>query len=51
MKYEITSQELTCINILIRVIQEAINRDVYTKYETDKILTTINQLNKRQNTK
>ncbi len=51
IKYEITYQELKCINILIRVVQEAINRDIYTKSEIDKILSTISQLNKRQNTK
>ena len=49
MKYEITAQELTCINILIRVIQEAISRNVYSDREIDKILETINMLNRRQN--
>ena len=49
MKYEITAQELTCINILIRVLQEAINRNVYTESEIDNILFTLDQLNKRQN--
>jgi hypothetical protein len=47
MKYEITHTELTCINILIRTIQEAINRDTFNKNEVEKIMKTINKLNSR----
>lgn len=46
MKYEITSTELKCINILIRIIQEAINRNTFTKKEIDNILKTIELLTK-----
>jgi tryptophanase len=49
MKYEITSQELKCINILIRSIQEAINRKAYTEKEIDNIIKTVELLSKRQN--
>ena len=41
MKYEITSTELTCINILIRTLQEAINRDTFTEKEITNILKTV----------
>ena len=47
MKYEITHTELTCINILIRTIQEAINRDTFNQKEIENIMKTINKLNKR----
>ena len=47
MKYEITHTELTCINILIRTIQEAINRDTFDKNEIQNIIKTINKLNER----
>ena len=47
MKYEITHTELTCINILIRTIQEAINRDTFDKNEVEKIMKTIDKLNER----
>ena len=47
MKYEITHTELTCINILIRTIQEAIERDSFNKTEIEKIIKTINKLNER----
>tara|TARA_Y100001970_G_C13548720_1_gene515790 strand:- start:280 stop:435 length:156 start_codon:yes stop_codon:yes gene_type:complete len=49
MKYEITAQELTCINILIRTIQEAINRKAFSENEIENIYKTINMLNRRQN--
>ena len=47
MKYQITQKELVCINILIRTIQEAINRDSFNKKEVDKICKTIDLLNSR----
>jgi len=48
MKYEITATELTCINILIRTLQEAINRDTFSQKEIKNILKTIDTLTKRQ---
>ena len=47
MKYEITHTELTCINILIRTIQAAIDRDAFNENEIEKIIKTINKLNSR----
>ena len=47
MKYEITNLELKCINILIRTVQEAINRNTFTNEETQKIINTIDKLNQR----
>ena len=47
MKYEITSTELTCINILIRTLQEAINRKAFTETEIKNIYKTIEKLNSR----
>lgn len=47
MKYEITHTELTCINILIRTIQEAINRDTFDDIEIQNIMKTIDKLNER----
>ena len=47
MKYEITHTELTCINILIRTIQEAINRDTFNVSEIKNIMKTIDKLNER----
>jgi len=49
MKYEITHTELTCINILIRTIQEAIERDTFDENEIQNIIKTINKLNNRSN--
>ena len=49
MKYEITHTELICINILIRTIQEAIERDSFNENEIQKIIKTINKLNERNN--
>ena len=48
MKYEITSTELKCINILIRIIQEAINRNAFTDAEVNKIINVIEALSSRQ---
>ena len=47
MKYEITHTELTCINILIRTIQEAINRDTFNDSEIQNIMKTLDKLNER----
>jgi hypothetical protein len=46
MDYKITSNELTCINILIRVLEEAINRNCFTEKEVNNILKTIDTLTK-----
>lgn len=46
MNYKITSTELTCINILIKVLEEAINRNCFTDEETYKILKTVSVLTK-----
>ena len=46
-KYEINHIELTCINILIKIIQEAIARDTFNNSETENIIKTINKLNNR----
>ena len=48
MKYEITAQELTCINILIRTIQEAISRKAFSENEIKNIYKTIEKLNHRE---
>jgi hypothetical protein len=47
MKYEITQTELTCINILIRTLQEAINRKTFSESEIENIYKTIEKLNSR----
>ncbi len=47
MKYEITSTELKCINILIRIMQEAIKRNTFTDNEVQNIFKTIEILTKR----
>ena len=44
MNYSITQKELTCINILIKVLEEAINRNCFTDGEIKKIYKTIDQL-------
>lgn len=44
MHYSITQTELTCINILIRTLQEAINRQCFSEEEVQKIIKTINKL-------
>ena len=47
MKYQITETELKCINILIKVIQEAMNRNTFTEIEVENIYKTIEKLNYR----
>ena len=46
MKYMINQKQLTCINILIRTLQEAINRECFTDSEIQNILKTVEELNK-----
>ena len=41
----INQKQLTCINILIRTLQEAINRECFDENEIQKILKTIEALN------
>ena len=50
MNYLINHKQLTCINILIRTLQEAINRECFTETEIDNIQKTIKSLNERNNT-
>jgi len=45
MHYSITQTELTCINILIKVLEEAINRECFNEEEIQKILKTVKKLN------
>ena len=47
MKYEITSTQLTCINILIRTMQEAIDRNTFNEKEIKKIIKTVEILCKK----
>jgi len=44
MHYSITQTELTCINILIRTLQEAIDRNCFEEKEVQNIIKTINKL-------
>ena len=44
MHYLITQTELTCINILIRTLQEAINRKCFTEEEVQNIIKTVDKL-------
>lgn len=46
-KYEITHTELVCINILIKTIQEAIERNTFNENEIEKIIKTVKKLNER----
>ena len=46
MKYMINQKQLMCINILIRTLQEAINRECFTDSEIQNILKTVEELNK-----
>ena len=47
MNYMINQKQLTCINILIRTLQEAINRECFNEDEIQNILKTVNELNKQ----
>ena len=44
MRYSITQTQLTCINIIIRTLQEAINRECFSEDEINNILKTIKKL-------
>ena len=44
MNYIITQTELTCINILIRTLQEAINRNCFAKDEIEYIYKLVDKL-------
>ena len=46
MAYMINQKQLVCINILIRTLQEAINRECFTEKEIQNIFKTIDELNK-----
>ena len=46
MHYQITKKQLSCINILLKVLQEAINREVFTEKEEEKIYKTVEILTK-----
>lgn len=48
MHYSITQTELTCINILIRTLQEAIDRNCFEEEEVQNIVKTIDKLTKNQ---
>jgi hypothetical protein len=47
MNYIITQEQLTCINILIRILQESINRECFSEDEIEKIFNLINKLTKK----
>ena len=44
MNYIITHEELTCINILIRTVQEAINRKSFNENEIEYIYKLVDKL-------
>ena len=48
MYYSITQKEIKCINILIRTIQEAINRNAFTDDEVNKIINVTETLSSRK---
>ena len=48
MKYSITHKELTCINILIKILQEAMNRKCFNEEEKGKIYKTIDILTSKK---
>jgi len=43
--YTITKHHVKAINVLIRTLQEAINREAFSKEEVDNIIKTIEYLN------
>jgi hypothetical protein len=45
--YIITKKQLNMINILIRVVEESINRDTFSQDEIQKIQKTVNILCKK----
>lgn len=46
--YNINEKQLKAINVLIRTLQEAINREAFSKTEINNIKKTINLLNQKQ---
>ena len=44
MKYVINSKQLTCINIIIKSLQEAISRECFSEEEIAKIIKTVDIL-------
>ena len=44
MNYQITQKQLSCINILLKVLQEAISRETFTEKEEEKIYKTVEML-------
>ena len=46
MNYQITQKQLSCINILLKVLQEAINRETFSQEEEEKIYKTVEMLTK-----
>ena len=47
MNYMINHKQLVCVNILIRTLQEAINRECFNEDEIQNILKTVDELNKQ----
>jgi len=41
MRYMINQKQLTCINILIRTMQEVIDRDLLSEEEKERIFKTV----------
>jgi hypothetical protein len=48
MNYSITQSELTCINILIRIIQTAMDRNCFDEEEKEKIIKTVEILTSKK---
>lgn len=46
--YNINEKQLKAINVLIRTLQEAINREAFSKTEINNITKTISLLNQKQ---
>ena len=44
MNYMINNKQLTCINIIIKTLQEAINRECFSEEEITKIIKTVDIL-------
>ena len=44
MNYIINYKQLTCINILIKILQEAITRNTFSEEEIQKICQTVENL-------
>lgn len=47
MDYKITEKQVTCINILIKALEESIKRGTFNKEEIEKLMTTIDCLCKK----